>query len=93
MEQFDDLMASANNRKGVLQEVFLHAVRDTEEPVTMFLVNGVMLQGTIRAYDLFSLLLERENMCQLVYKHAVSTVQPLQPINLAEYNREDEEDD
>ncbi len=93
MEQFDDLMACANNRKGVLQEVFLHAVRDTEEPVTMFLVNGVMLQGTIRAYDLFSLLLERENMCQLVYKHAVSTVQPLQPINLADYNREDEEDD
>lgn len=92
MEQFDDLMASANNRKGVLQEVFLHAVRDTEEPVTMFLVNGVMLQGTIRAYDLFSLLLERENMCQLVYKHAVSTVQPLQPINLADYNREDGEE-
>ncbi len=90
---FDDMMGSGGNRKGVLQEVFLHAVRDTGEPVTMFLVNGVMLQGTIRAYDLFSLLLERENMCQLVYKHAISTVQPLQPINLADYNRDVEDED
>lgn len=89
---FDEMMGSGSNKKGVLQEVFLHAVRDTGEPVTMFLVNGVMLQGTIRAYDLFSLLLERENMCQLVYKHAISTVQPLQPINLADYNRDAEEE-
>jgi host factor-I protein len=93
LEPFDKMMASGTHRKGVLQEVFLHAVRDTAEPVTTFLVNGVMLQGTIRAYDLFSLLLERENMCQLVYKHAISTVQPLQPISLADYNRTDEDED
>lgn len=66
-----------------LQEVFLGAVRREEEPVTMFLVNGVMLQGQVAAFDLFSLLLKREGLSQLVYKHAISTVQPDRPVNLA----------
>jgi host factor-I protein len=52
--------------------------------VTMFLVNGVMLQGQVAAFDLFCLLLHREGMSQLVYKHAISTVQPDNPINLAD---------
>jgi host factor-I protein len=52
--------------------------------VTMFLVNGVMLQGEIAAYDLFCMLLQRDGMVQLVYKHAISTVQPANPLNLAE---------
>ena len=67
-----------------LQEVFLAAVRRSEEPVTMFLVNGVMLQGGIAAFDLFCMLLERDGLCQLVYKHAISTVQPERPVNLSE---------
>lgn len=67
-----------------LQEVFLAAVRRSEEPVTMFLVNGVMLQGEIAAFDLFCMLLERDGLCQLVYKHAISTVQPERPISLSE---------
>jgi host factor-I protein len=67
-----------------LQDVFLTAVQRTHNPVTMFLVNGVMLQGEIAAYDLFCLLLQRDGMSQLVYKHAVSTVQPTNPINLAD---------
>jgi len=50
----------------------------------MFLVNGVMLQGQIAAFDLFCMLLQREGMAQLVYKHAVSTIQPAHPLNLAE---------
>lgn len=65
-----------------LQEVFLSAVQRAEEPVTMFLVNGVMLQGGVVAFDLFCLLLEREGLAQLVYKHAISTVQPLNPVSL-----------
>jgi len=68
----------------LLQEVFLGAVRRAEEPVTMFLVNGVMLQGRIAAFDLFCLLLHREGMSQLVYKHAISTVQPDTPISLVD---------
>jgi host factor-I protein len=67
-----------------LQDVFLTAVEKTRNPVTMFLVNGVMLQGEIGTYDLFCLLLQRDGMTQLVYKHAISTVQPSHPLNLAE---------
>ncbi|APG62706.1 RNA-binding protein hfq [Sphingorhabdus lutea] len=74
-----------NKRKG-LQDIFLYAMQDKEEQVTMFLVNGVMLQGHILSYDLFSVLLERDNMTQLVYKHALSTIQPATTVNLAEYN-------
>ena len=75
-----------NERKKptLLQEVFLTAVRRSGEPVTMFLVNGVMLQGEIAAFDLFCMLLERDGLCQLVYKHAISTVQPERPVNLSE---------
>lgn len=68
----------------LLQEVFLNAVRKSSDPVTMFLVNGVMLQGEVAAFDLFCLLLRREGQTQLVYKHAISTVQPAHPLNLAE---------
>lgn len=68
----------------LLQEVFLSAVRKSGDPVTMFLVNGVMLQGEVAAFDLFCLLLRRDSQVQLVYKHAISTVQPAHPLNLAE---------
>ena len=73
----------------LLQELFLSAVRRAEEPVTMFLVNGVMLQGEIVAFDLFCMLLQREGLSQLVYKHAISTVQPERPVSFIE--AEDEE--
>ena len=76
-------------KPALLQEVFLGAVRRSNEPVTMFLVNGVMLQGEIIAFDLFCMLLKRDGLSQLVYKHAVSTVQPEHPVNLM--GAEDEE--
>jgi host factor-I protein len=85
---FTQMMANVHQRPGMLQDVFLYAMFDKKEPVTTFLVNGVMLQGSIAAYDLFSLLLERDGVMQLVYKHAVSTIQPMRPVNLAEYNKE-----
>ena len=66
----------------LLQDVFLSSVRNSEVQVTMFLVNGVMLQGRIAAYDLFCMLLEREGYVQLAYKHAVSTIQPVTPVDL-----------
>lgn len=92
IEKFATLMEGSKYRAGVLQDVFLHAMCDREEPLTTFLVNGVMLQGVIAAYDLFSLLLERDGVIQLVYKHAVSTIQPARPVNLAEYNDSEDED-
>jgi host factor-I protein len=73
----------------LLQEVFLSAVRRAREPVTMFLVNGVMLQGEIVAFDLFCMLLQREGMSQLVYKHAISTVQPEHPVSFMESEEEE----
>lgn len=66
----------------LLQDVFLSSVRQAGVQVTMFLVNGVMLQGRVAAYDLFCMLLEREGYVQLAYKHAVSTIQPLSPVDL-----------
>ena len=73
----------------MLQEVFLGAVRRSGEPVTMFLVNGVMLQGEIAAFDLFCMLLQREGLSQLVYKHAISTVQPENPVSFVEADDEE----
>ena len=79
-----------NGRKlRLLQDVFLSRVRDAEVQVTMFLVNGVMLQGRIAAYDLFCMLLERDGFVQLAYKHAVSTIQPAAPVDLTEWDEEE----
>lgn len=76
--------AGADNGKKqrMLQDIFLSRVRDAAVQVTMFLVNGVMLQGRIAAYDQFCMLLEREGFVQLAYKHAVSTIQPATPVDL-----------
>ena len=79
-------------KQPLLQDIFLNAVRKSDDSVTMFLVNGVMLQGHIVAFDLFCMLLLREGMAQLVYKHAVSTVQPARPLNLAEEQSAEDED-
>jgi host factor-I protein len=78
-------------KPALLQEVFLGAVRRSEEPVTMFLVNGVMLQGEIVAFDLFCMLLQRDGLSQLVYKHAISTVQPERPVNFMDYDEEEDD--
>ena len=71
-----------------LQDTFLNAIRKGKIPTTVFLVNGVKLQGFISWFDNFSLLLKRDGQSQLVYKHAISTVMPNQPVQLL-----DEQDD
>lgn len=80
---------SSGKKQRLLQDVFLRRVSDSHVQVTMFLVNGVMLQGRIAAYDLFCVLLERDGTVQLAYKHAVSTIQPAGPVDLID---EDEDD-
>ena len=72
-----------NGKKAMLQDLFLQAASRGHEPMTVFLVNGVMLQGAVAGFDQFSLLLERGGQVQLVYKHAVSTMQPGHPLDLA----------
>lgn len=67
-----------------LQDTFLNTVRKTKTPLTIFLVNGVKLQGIVTWFDNFCVLLRRDGQSQLVYKHAISTIMPGQPINLYE---------
>ncbi len=69
-------------KKLALQDVFLDAAHRQKEPMTIFLVNGVMLQGIVEGYDQFSILLERGGQVQIVYKHAVSTLQPAHALDL-----------
>jgi len=71
-----------NGKKPMLQDLFLQAASREQEPMTVFLVNGVMLQGAVAGFDQFSLVLERGGQVQLVYKHAISTMQPGHPLNL-----------
>lgn len=74
-------MSDTKERQNV-QDVFLNALRKQKVPVTVFLVNGVKLQGFVTWFDNFSLLLRRESHPQLVYKHAISTIMPSGPVKL-----------
>ena len=67
-----------------LQDAFLNHVRKVKVPVTIFLINGVKLQGVITWFDSFTVLLRRDGQSQLVYKHAISTIMPGGPLNLYE---------
>lgn len=73
-----------SERSQNVQDVFLNHVRKNKVPVTVFLVNGVKLQGNISWFDNFSILLRRDNLSQLIYKHAISTVMPSTPIQLVD---------
>lgn len=80
-----DFIASKPDRDGAkaaLQDLFLGAAARDSERITLFLVNGVMLQGSVAGFDQFALVLERGGQIQLVYKHAISTLQPSHPLNL-----------
>jgi host factor-I protein len=75
-------MAAERNQN--LQDTFLNYVRKNKTPLTIFLVNGVKLQGVVTWFDNFCVLLRRDGHSQLVYKHAISTIMPNQPIQLFE---------
>jgi host factor-I protein len=77
------------NDKQNLQDVFLNQLRKSKISVTIFLINGVKLQGMITWFDNFCVLLRRDGQSQLVYKHAVSTIMPATSISL--YDGEDTE--
>ncbi len=88
----DELKPTNEKKKGEpmaeksqnVQDVFLNAIRKQKTPVTIFLVNGVKLQGIVTWFDNFSVLLRRDAHSQLVYKHAISTIMPSQPVQLFE---------
>lgn len=83
---------NGEGRRAPLQDLFLRAAARQQEAMTVFLVNGVMLQGGVASFDQFCLLLERGGQVQLVYKHAVSTLQPARPLTLDEEAAEMEND-
>lgn len=72
----------SNDKKQNLQDTFLNAVRKSKTPLTIFLVNGVKLQGVVTWFDNFCVLLRRDGQVQLVYKHAISTIMPSGPVVL-----------
>lgn len=82
-------MASEKNN---LQDTFLNQVRKTRTPVTVFLMNGVKLQGAVTWFDNFCLLLRKDGLSQMVYKHAISTIMPSHPISLMNDEEEKKED-
>ncbi len=71
-----------------LQDTFLNHVRKNKTPLTIFLINGVKLQGIVSWFDNFCVLLRRDGHSQLVYKHAISTIMPGGPVNLNEADGE-----
>lgn len=64
-----------------LQDAYLNAIRRQGTPVTVYLVNGFQLKGTVRGFDSFTVMLEVDGRLDMVYKHAVSTVTPSRPVN------------
>ena len=83
----------ASERSQNVQDVFLNHIRKNKTPVTVFLINGVKLQGAITWFDNFCVLLRRDGHVQLVYKHAISTVMPTVQIQLFEPDSQAAESD
>ncbi len=73
-------MQKVNN----LQDIFLCRARKQGTPLTVFLVNGFQLRGTVTGFDSFTVVLDSDGKQQLIYKHAISTIVPLHPIPLRE---------
>lgn len=76
-----------------VQDVFLNKIRKEKLSVTVFLVNGVKLQGIVTWFDNFSVLLRRDSHVQLIYKHAISTIMPGGPLNLNDTDEEPSSED
>lgn len=74
----------SGDKKQNLQDAFLNSVRKSKLPLTIFLINGVKLQGVVTWFDNFCVLLRRDGQVQLVYKHAISTIMPSGPVQMFE---------
>ena len=86
--ELQDFVKAVGGARASLQDIFLAAATREQAPMTVFLVNGVMLQGHVAGFDQFSVLLERDEQLQLVYKHAISTLQPPHSLELGDGEEE-----
>ena len=75
-----------------LQDVFLNQVRKDKLAVTIYMTNGFQLKGYVRGFDNFTVVLESEGKQQLIYKHAISTVSPVKPVNMIFSDNNNEKD-
>ncbi|MGE5404146.1 MAG: RNA chaperone Hfq [Candidatus Saccharibacteria bacterium] len=75
-----------------LQDAFLNQVRKEKIPATIFLVNGFQIKGMVKGFDNFTVIVEQEGKQQMVYKHAISTVAPMKPVNILNVESRNEED-
>ncbi|MBL4853168.1 MAG: RNA chaperone Hfq [Robiginitomaculum sp.] len=83
----------SGDKKQNLQDAFLNSVRKARTPLTIFLMNGVKLQGVVTWFDNFCVLLRRDGQVQLVYKHAISTIMPSEPVQLFDAEADADADD
>ena len=70
--------------KANLQDLFLTRARRDRVPVTLFLMNGFQLRGTLTGFDAFVVVLDSEGRQQVIYQHAISTIAPIRPVDLTE---------
>ncbi len=89
----DEVPKMSPERTQSLQDAFLNHVRKQKTPLTIFLINGVKLQGIVTWFDNFCVLLRRDGHSQLVYKHAISTIMPGQPVHLMDSDSDDDTKD
>ncbi len=82
----------AGEKKQNLQDAFLNSVRKSKTPLTIFLMNGVKLGGVVTWFDNFCVLLRRDGQVQMVYKHAISTIMPSEPVSLFDAEAEADDD-
>lgn len=75
-----------------LQDSFLNEARRRHAPLTVFLVNGFQMRGTVMGFDSFTVMLESDGRQQLVYKHAISTIAPVRSLTIPELEEEPAED-
>ncbi|MGE5417471.1 MAG: RNA chaperone Hfq [Acidobacteriota bacterium] len=75
-----------------LQDAFLNQVRKEKIPATIFLVNGFQIKGMVKGFDNFTVIVEQEGKQQMVYKHAISTVAPMKPVNILNVESRSEEE-
>lgn len=79
-----------NEKKQNIQDLFLNTLRKNKTPLTMYLVNGIKLQGVVSSFDNFCVMVRRDAHMQLVYKHAISTVMPNGPVSLYDASEAEE---
>ena len=71
-----------------LQDVYLARARRSECPVTLFLMNGFQMRGTIGGFDSFTVILNSDGKQNLIYKHAISTVSPMHPLDVSDWEED-----